>query len=148
VLKISAQLFAAMCDHLVTGYPNEACGILIGELQNHTRVVRQVIPTANVWKNEVDDSHSMRDRFEISPADIVQADRLAEKNGWEIVGYFHSHPDDKAFPSEFDRERAWPEVSYVIASVRDAKIDEVRSFTILNDANVFQEEKIEIKENL
>jgi proteasome lid subunit RPN8/RPN11 len=148
VLKISAQDFATMRDHLVAGYPNEACGILIGDLLGDVRAVRQVIQTANSWVIDENDSHNLRDRFEIAPVDIIRADRAAEKNGWDIVGYFHSHPDDKPVPSEFDRERAWPDVSFVIASVKKGAFDEIRSYVLSSETNIFHEEIIEIIETL
>ena len=68
--------------HLEAGYPNEACGILLGDLDlatNH-RVVREVVPVANVWAGDpgAEGAHSQRDRYTISPEDVARADRRGQ----------------------------------------------------------------------
>ena len=57
---------------------------------------------------------SLPDRPGRSPA---AGGASSERDGLEIVGYYHSHPDHPAGPSAFDTEHAWPWYSYLIVRV-------------------------------
>ena len=82
-----------------------------------------------------------RDRYELDPLDFLAAQRAAQSAGLEVVGVWHSHPDHAARPSETDRADAWPEWSYVIATVTERGADQVRSWRLEGDE--FHEEHIE-----
>src|SRR5690242_12755961 len=120
MLTISEDLLARMRAHLEAGYPNEACGILIGDLvyadgsatadRPATKAVKDLVLVPNVWTTE-SAREGQRNRYLIAPEDVARADREAAKRGWDIVGFFHSHPDAPSRPSETDREFAWPVVS-------------------------------------
>jgi len=85
-----------MLAHVRDGYPHEACGALIGRGSD----VKKVAPLPNR------ETEKPRVRYAIDPRDLVDLDREARGLGLEIVGYFHSHPDHPARPSETDRQRA------------------------------------------
>ena len=85
-----------MLAHVRTGYPLEACGALLGRVGD----VHRVAPLENR------ETEKPRVRYAIDPRDLVRLDREARGEGLEIVGYFHSHPDHPARPSETDRQRA------------------------------------------
>ena len=85
-----------MLAHCRRGYPLEACGVLLGR----GREVRRVVPVPNRERERP------RVRYAIDPRDLVRIDRKARASDCEIVGYFHSHPDHPARPSETDRQRA------------------------------------------
>jgi proteasome lid subunit RPN8/RPN11 len=146
MLKISAEHLRALGAHLAAGYPHEACGILIGDIDDagEERVVRGVVPVRNAWELEAtpSDVHGLHDRYSIDPADVARADKAARRQGWDIVGFFHSHPDSPAIASETDREWAWPVVSFVIAAVYDGRVTDVRSWRLSDDRSVFLEERI------
>lgn len=134
---------ARMLAHLEAGYPGEACGILIGEIDGDTRRVVEAISTRNAWAAaDGEDGHGLNDRFAIDPADIVRADRSAAKRGLDIIGYFHSHPEWPATPSETDRQWAWPIISFVIVSVRAGRAGELRSWILREDRSQFDEEEV------
>ncbi|MCS6846424.1 MAG: M67 family metallopeptidase [Anaerolineae bacterium] len=145
MLTIPQALFEKMTRHLEAGYPYEACGILIGEvddpLQPRDRRVRDVILVANAW-DEVNERESRHNRYLISPDEYVKADREASKRGLDIVGVFHSHPDHPSQPSEMDRSQAWPGISYVIVSVRDGKATTAQSWLLRNERDAFEEESL------
>ncbi|HVQ29373.1 MAG TPA: M67 family metallopeptidase, partial [Vicinamibacteria bacterium] len=82
-----------MLAHVRAGYPFEACGALLGRSGD----VRRVAPLENR------ETEKPRVRYAIDPRDLVTLDREARGEGLEIVGYFHSHPDHPARPSETDR---------------------------------------------
>lgn len=79
----------------------EICGMMLGEFKNDKTIVKKIIFGRNVRSSSVE--------FEMHPEDIYRAIMLAEKNGYEIVALFHSHPG-KPIPSISDLEgmRLWP----------------------------------------
>ena len=78
-----------------------------------------------------------------SPTCLVLDVRLPDASGLDIVGYYHSHPDHPARPSEFDREHAWPGTSYVIVSVEKGKAVDCRSWRLRDDRAAFDEERLD-----
>ncbi len=146
MLTFTSTQQAQLRAHLEAGYPNEACGILLGELDltANLRVVREVVPVANVWIGDpaAKAAHSQRDRYTISPEDVARADRHASKLGWDIIGFFHSHPDSTNAPSETDREWAWPVVSFVIATVERGTMTHFGAWLLRDDRSAFDVEEI------
>ena len=70
-------------------------------------------------------------------------DREARAAGLDIVGYYHSHPDHPSRPSDFDRDHAWPDQSYLIVAVAGGKPASVQSWRLRDDRSAFDEEAIE-----
>ena len=128
----------AVARHGEEGYPDEVCGFLLGTRVDGDKVVREVRPVANRWE----ETEQRRRRFLIGPEDFLKAERDARAAGWEILGFYHTHPDHPARPSETDREAAWPGYSYVIQSVRDRRADEVHSWVLQDDRAGYDEESI------
>lgn len=144
MIAISSIEFEKMRAHLVAGYPNEACGIFIGEIEGADKRVVEAVPVANAWAPLEGDGagHDLRDRFSIDPRDIVRADRDASKRGLDIIGFFHSHPDWPATPSETDRMWAWPVVSFMIVSVEQGRVGAARSWVLRDGRDAFDEETL------
>ena len=90
--------------------------------------------------NRRDDSP--RNRFSITADDFRAAERAAKEQGLELVGWYHSHPDHPARPSEYDREHAWPWYSYVIVSVASGEACDMTSWQLSDDRSAFQTEEI------
>ncbi|HEX5758248.1 MAG TPA: M67 family metallopeptidase [Thermoanaerobaculia bacterium] len=118
-------------------YPEECCGVLLGRVTGERVEVDRVVPAAN------EREESRGNRFVIGPETVLEAQRSARDAGLEIVGYYHSHPDHPARPSEFDREHAWPGLSYLIVAVTGGHASEVRSWRLADDRAEFSEEPIE-----
>jgi proteasome lid subunit RPN8/RPN11 len=133
-LVLSAADRAKIVGHLEAGYPEEACGILLGRTQEEGAVVFEVILVSNAREE------SRHNRYVIPPAEVLAAQKRARLLGGDIVGYFHSHPDHPAEPSEFDREHAWPGSSYLIVAVRQGRAEAVRSWRLTDDRERFVEE--------
>ena len=76
--------------------PNESCAILFGKNENSRFITKDVFLTDNVEQSPVS--------FTISNDDLIKAYEYAEKNGLEIIGIFHSHPDSAAYPSGTDQK--------------------------------------------
>ena len=136
-LKIAEDLARQIQAHGVETYPYECCGALLGRDDGGTRQVLALLPLAN----QRDDSP--RNRFEITPQDVILADKTAREKKIDLIGWYHSHPNAPARPSEFDREHAWPWYSYIIVSIRDGAPKEMTSWRLQNDRSAYDSEPIE-----
>lgn len=134
---IAAADLEAMSRHGEASYPEECCGVLIGRAGREETVVERVIPVRN---ERLDSRHN---RFLIHPETVLAAHQEARALGRDVVGYYHSHPDHPARPSDFDREHAWPGLSYVIVAVAGGQAAEARSWRLADDRRRFDEEAIE-----
>ncbi len=85
--------------------------------------------------------YSRKRRYAIAPEVMLKTQKSARDSGMNIIGIFHSHPDYPAEPSEFDRNCAWQEYSYIIVSVREGKAAEINSW-VLDSDHQFQPEEI------
>lgn len=146
MLMLTDDLARRMREHLEAGYPREACGILIGDIDGERKIARDVYLAANAWSVETE-REGQRNRYLISPDDFVRADREAGRRGLDIIGFFHSHPDHPARPSETDREFALPVISFVIVSVREGRAGETTSWVLRDDRSAFDEEALVITDN-
>ena len=122
--------------HLVRAYPDEGCGVLLGRDEAGLRLVVDVVPVGN------EQTDSQRNRYVISPAQFLAAERRARDLGLDVVGFFHSHPDHPAEPSAFDLEHAWPYYSYLIVSVESGRVADTRSWRLADDRSHFVPEPI------
>ena len=86
---------------------------------------------------------SPRNRFSVSSRDVIEAEKAAGMRGLEVIGWYHSHPDHPAKPSEYDREHAWPWYSYIIVSVRERVAREMRSWRLEDSRERYVEQEIE-----
>ena len=89
-----------------------------------------------------DRDDSPRNRFSVTSDDVLDADRAAQKSGLEVIGWYHSHPDHPALPSDYDREHAWPWYSYIIVSVMEGKPGTILSWRLTDDRLRFESERI------
>ncbi len=103
------------------------------------REIRQLFPLVN----RRDDSP--RNRFSVTAEDVLAAEKAARELGLEVVGWYHSHPDHPARPSEYDRDHAWPWYSYIIVSVQSGAPQDMTSWRLNDDRAEFSPEGIEIR---
>ncbi len=89
---------------------------------------------------------SERNRFLIDPRDQIRVEKDARARGLDVVGYYHSHPDHPARPSNYDREHAWPWYSYVIISVERGEPKDLNSWVLRDDRSQFDPEDVELVE--
>lgn len=141
-LRIPKSLFEQLRQHGEETYPHECCGVLVGEFgEADDRAVRSVVKCGNTRTD------SPRNRFHISPADLVRIQREAGLAGLAIVGFYHSHPDCSAQASGTDLAEAhWTGCSYVITSVENRNAVVTNSFLLrgAEKAKHFDEEVIEV----
>jgi proteasome lid subunit RPN8/RPN11 len=138
-LVVEGEHVAAIRKHGEADYPYEACGLLGGTMQGERTLVRQLVPLPN------ERSDSARNRYLIDPEAFRRAQAALDGEGLEIVGVYHSHPDHPAEPSAFDREHAWPRLSYVIVAVAAGRSSDMKSWRLSDDRAVFTEEPITLE---
>lgn len=139
-LFLNDHLAERIRAHGSATYPHECCGALLGKDSEADRDVRELFALVN----RRDDSP--QNRFAITPEDYRAAERAAHQRGLELVGWYHSHPDHPARPSEYDREHAWPWYSYVILGVAARHPGEMTSWRLADDRARFDEEEIEVRQ--
>lgn len=137
-LVLVPRFQVAIGRHGAATYPEECCGVLIGRPlgDGDGNLVMKLRPV----DNEREDSRG--NRFLIHPETVLTAEKEARSLNLRVLGYYHSHPDHSAEPSELDREHAWPGLSYVIVSVRDGEVGEVRSWRLADDRSRFLAEPL------
>jgi proteasome lid subunit RPN8/RPN11 len=152
-LSMSHDLAEGIRRHGAETFPQECCGALLGrdsaiiERQSAqdaiplgaTREVLRLFPLVNRRED------SPRNRFAVAADDVREAEQAAREHGLEVIGWYHSHPDHPARPSDFDREHAWPWYSYVIVSVMAGKPADMTSWRLNDDRQDYWPEKIEIR---
>jgi proteasome lid subunit RPN8/RPN11 len=136
-LKIREDLLRQIHAHGVETYPHECCGALLGRDGDDSREVLDLLPLAN----RRDDSP--RNRFEVTSEDVRHAEKTALERQLELIGWYHSHPDAPARPSEYDREHAWPWYSYIIVSVQKREPKDTTSWRLRDDRESYDSEAIE-----
>ncbi|SRR5579883_1271211 len=147
VLKLQPEHLQTISTQGESAYPQECCGIIFGYLTSESKTVVEVRPTDNAWSEEAAelfDDHteqSKKRRYAIAPQVMLQAQKEARDRNLNIIGIYHSHPDNPPIPSECDRQYAWQEYSYIIVSVQNAKATDIKSW-YLDDDHLFQEEVI------
>lgn len=136
-LRVLQALVQRIRAHGMETYPHECCGALLGKDGETSREVVELLPLAN-RRND-----SPRNRFEVTAEDVQMAEKKASELRLEVVGWYHSHPDAPARPSEFDREHAWPWYSYIIVSVQQREPRDTTSWRLRDDRSAYDSEAIE-----
>ena len=136
MLYLSEEIVNEIRGHGARDYPNETCGAMLGLDNDADREVRALFPLTN----RRDDSP--RNRFSITSDDVRAAEKAARASKLEVLGWYHSHPDHPAKPSEFDREHAWPWYSYIIVSVAAGKPELMTSWRLVDDRTHYLPEEI------
>lgn len=122
-------------------YPHEGCGLLLGVQAGGDNLVRAIFPVENRW--EV--AEEKNERFLITGEAMLQAELAAMRQGLDIVGIFHSHPDHPPVASPRDLAWAtWPGYSYLITEVRAGQPGASRSWQLAGDRSGFVEEPVRL----
>jgi proteasome lid subunit RPN8/RPN11 len=137
MLKLTKGVSRAIRGFGEAAYPNECCGVLLGEAEGNRRTATEVIPIDNSRESE-----EQYHRFVITPENFMQAELEARRRGKDVVGIYHSHPDHPAEPSDYDRENALPYYSYIIVAVEDGESGKLLSWELTNDREQFIKEDI------
>jgi proteasome lid subunit RPN8/RPN11 len=119
-------------------YPNECCGVLLGEAGESGKTVNRIEPIINS-REESEQYH----RFLITPEELLKIELKARKLKLDVLGFYHSHPDHPAKPSDYDREHALPFYSYIITEVDKGVSGDFTSWQLSENRECFNLEEIE-----
>jgi proteasome lid subunit RPN8/RPN11 len=122
MIKIEQAAWDVMVSHAESTFPNECCGAMLGTVDGDEKVVRVATPIKNAFTG------AQGARYEIGPEDLLAADAAARKEGMDLVGIFHSHPDCEAYFSETDLKNSCPWYSFVVLSIQKGKFHHANSF--------------------
>ena len=136
MVRLTKALFDNIIEDSKNAYPHECCGALLGCVEGDEKTVSAVRLLRNMNEERA------ADRYEIDPAELLKVEKEGAKNGLDVVGFYHSHPDHPSKPSGFDRERAWPDYSYIIVAVAKGSDTEAKSWTFTEMNVPFEVEEI------
>lgn len=123
-------------SHGERAFPYECGGMLIGHFEKNKKIIVETFPLENSSRED------QKNRVLILPKDVLRAERYARENKMDVIGYYHSHPEDRAVPSQYDLDHALPVWSYIIVSVLQGKAADIRSWEMENDRSKFNEEDL------
>ena len=131
-LALRPGIAEAIRRHGVETYPDECCGAIIG--REGAAVNAYALPNTT--------EEGPRRRFRVRPQDYRDAERRATEQGAGLLGFYHSHPDHPARPSQYDLDHAWPFFSYIIVSVRAGVAEDMTSWRVREDRSAFDQEDL------
>jgi proteasome lid subunit RPN8/RPN11 len=137
MISLSEENKKAIEAHGESAFPYECGGMLIGRFEaDGKKTVVETFPLENSSEED------QKNRVLILPKDVMRAERYARSLGLDVIGYYHSHPEDAAVPSQYDLDHALPVWSYVIVSVMRGKAADVRSWQMEDNRSKFNKEEI------
>jgi proteasome lid subunit RPN8/RPN11 len=136
-LTITAGVDQAIREHGQETYPHECCGALIGRDDRVTAIV--ALPNTT--------EEGPRRRFLVRPSDYREAERRASELGADLLGFYHSHPDHPARPSQYDLDHAWPTFAYIIVAVAAGSAGDMTVWYLKDDRSNFEEGSLQHGEN-
>lgn len=129
---LNKALQGKIFEQMEAGYPNEAGGFLFGTQNGDSVEIADVIAARNIFEAE-EQFH----RIKLSPLDYARLEDEADARGLSLLGYYHSHPDSPAIPSDYDRDYAWPHFTYIITQVQSGKAVDMRVWRLKDDRTAF-----------
>lgn len=120
-VRLAASVLASIRREAARAYPHEGCGTLVGPAAGEVSETR---PLPNV------EQERPRTRFTIAPLDYMGAEEAAEARGLRLLGFWHSHPDHPARPSQTDREHAWAGLLTLVIAVDAGEPGEITAWDV------------------
>ncbi len=140
MITATEERLAEIREHGERDYPYECCGLILGRYeQDGRKVVHETYSISNAREES-----AKRNRFLIQPDELMRGERYANGRDLEVVGFYHSHPDSPAVPSQYDLEHAWPTYSYIIVSVSEDGANDLFSWEQQPDRSRFIQEELQI----
>ena len=136
-LTLGAGVPEAIRAHGVETYPNECCGALYG--RDGAVTATYALPNTT--------EEGPRRRFLVRPQDYREAEKRATALGAELLGFYHSHPDHPARPSQYDLDHAWPTFAYIIVAVAQGAAGLMTVWFLKDDRSSFEEGSLQHGEN-
>jgi proteasome lid subunit RPN8/RPN11 len=132
-VRTTQAVVDAVAKHGIETYPNECCGALIA-------IDGEVV---DAWPLPNTTQEGARRRFLVSPADYRSAEARADAIGGTLAGFYHSHPDHPARPSQHDLDHAWPNLTYVIVAVAAGVPGAITCWRLRDDRSSFDQKDLQ-----
>lgn len=139
MIQLSRTLQERIFEQMQATYPNEGGGFLLGTPSADGIRIEDITAVENVFE-ESEQHH----RYAMTPGDWMRLEDEADARGLTLVGYYHSHPDSPAIPSEYDREHALPNFVYIITSVLEGRAADMRAWKLRADRTAFDADALNI----
>ncbi len=136
---LSSALQQHIFEQMEATYPNEGGGFLLGQVDAKVVTIEDIIQVENVFAEE-----EQHHRYAMTPQDWIRLEDEADERGLSLIGYYHSHPDSPAIPSEYDREHALPNFVYIITSVMMARAEDMRVWLLRADRSAFDSVALQV----
>ena len=132
MLRIGREFADEMIAHALQDDPNECCGILSGSDGTVSKLYR------------ITNSSASPVRYQMDPQEHLQADLDSERNGWEVLAFYHSHTHSPAYPSQTDvrlaLESGYLKENYVLVSLEHRDAPHIRAFHITESGEIVEDE--------
>ena len=138
MITISPESIQAIHAHGESTYPEECCGMLLGQKGEGTDVVKDIVHITNAQEA------NRQRRFRISPEQYRDAERTAAGRQMTLLGFYHSHPDHPAIPSEYDTEHALPWFAYLIVAVSKRRAGDLTAWVLTENRERFERQAVEV----
>jgi proteasome lid subunit RPN8/RPN11 len=137
LIQLEEQHKNEMRTHGERDYPFECCGLMLGRFEDGRKQVIETYAISNAREEA-----AKRNRFLIRPEELMRGEKYAREKALDVVGFYHSHPDEVAVPSQYDLEHAWPTYSYIVVAVEQGRAVDIRSWEMESDRSRFNKEEI------
>lgn len=159
MIRLSESHLDAIRTHGAATFPNECCGVLLGDVAGDHKTVREVRALANVFEPSAEFETSalpagaeagevaevgQERRYFVSPQEMFALMQEERRTKRKVLGFYHSHPNHPARPSVYDREWASPWYTYIIVSVMDGRPADLTAWQLDDDRKAFSAETWEI----
>ena len=139
MITFDPKVLEAIREHGREAYPEECCGALLGTADSGSARVARITRMENARRDE------RRRRYVIEPLEYARVERQADAESLSVLGFYHSHPDHPAVPSEYDREHGFPFFHYIVLAVGAGVPGEAASYVLSEDRGAFEREEIRIQ---
>ena len=129
-MKISNHALHAIQQHAEQGYPSEVVGVLAGD--RNEQKVSKVAPLVNL-------KDSTPNRYRADSKELWRVEQNLEDLGFDILGYYHSHPDHPSQFSQYDKDLALPNMNYLIISVHQGNAQQIQTWRLRDDRSTMDE---------
>ncbi len=135
-LYITRSDLHSLRQHARAAWPDECCGVLVGRRSHGDTCTERVVPAQNIAE------HDRSRNYQIDWETLFATVRQARRSSFDIVGFYHSHPDGSFVPSRKDASTAWVDRFYVIIPTTEHRVHEPTSWRIQVSGTAFEQETL------
>lgn len=124
MIILPKTLFKRIYEYGYQSYPEECVGALIGSLELNKFTIEDLLPIEN------NSSENRKRRYKVESRDYLSAEKKADSLGKTLIGFYHSHPNHPARPSQTDLDFALPNFVYIIVSIKPEHITQIETIEV------------------